>query len=302
MRARQFSTSHSFVTLLFAAACMTSSNASYVFAQTTPPTKAAPTEQAPKQAPKQTQNNREVKLLEINSAARVVFVEGDVSIIGSNNKKRAAKVGDTLFEADNVVTGKDGELHMDMEDSGYIAVRPNTKMYILNYRAMGDTDDTSVIWLLQGSFRAVSGWIGKFNPQKYVVRTPNANIELRGTDHEPFVIPKGVANAEGASGTYDKVNIGGSTIKTAKGKADVNPSQAGFVGYDAKAPRVLAEIPKFFRPARNEKLIEGKHAAIQQRIMERREARRQEVKVRTENAAILNQQRRQEALKAKETK
>lgn len=277
------------------------------FAQTPPPTAPLTVKDAPpaKAAPKSPQSApqnapQEIKLLEINSAARVVFVEGDVAIIGTNKQRRAAKVGDTIFEGDSLATGKDGELHMEMEDGGYIAVRPNTKMQIVNYQAKGDDNDNSVLMLMQGSFRAVSGWIGKFNQQKYVVRTPNATIGLRGTDHEPLVIPKGAAAAEGEPGTYDKVNVGGSTIKTAKGKADINSSQTGFVGLDAKAPRILATTPKFFRAARNEKLIEGKYAAIQQRIMERREARRQEIKVRLENAAALIKQRRQEAAAANE--
>jgi FecR protein len=297
--ARQSSISTLFATLLLSLACAMSGIAHYAFAQTNTPTKSATNEQPAKQA----QNNRdtrEVKLIEINSAARVVFIEGDVSIIGTNNQKRPAKLGDTVFEGDNLVTGKDGELHMDMEDSGYIAVRPNTKMNIVKYQAKGDDGDTSVIGLSQGSFRSVSGWIGKFNQPKYVVRTPNATINIRGTDHESLVILKGTANAEGAAGTYDKVNLGGSTIKTAKGNVNINPSQAGFVGNDAKAPRVMAEVPKFFRATRNEKLIEGKHAAVQQRITERRDARRQEMKIRAENAAALNQQRRQEAAAAKE--
>ncbi len=237
---------------------------------------------------------QEIKLVEINSAARVVFVEGTVSIVGSNNQRRAAKVGDTIFEGDSLVTGKDGELHMDMEDGGYIAVRPNTRMRITKYQARGDENDTSVIGLLQGSFRAVSGWIGKFNQPKYVVKTPNATIGLRGTDHEPLVIPKGAVDAEGEAGTYDKVNIGGSTIKTAQGKAEVVPGQAGFVGHDAKAPRILKDTPKFFRVTRNEKLLDGKHGAVQQRILERRDARRAEVKSRIENAGKIAAERKAE--------
>ncbi len=237
---------------------------------------------------------QEIKLVEINSAARVVFVEGPVSIVGSNDQRRAAKVGDTIFEGDSLVTGKDGELHMDMEDGGYIAVRPNTRMRITKYQARGDANDTSVIGLLQGSFRAVSGWIGKFNQPKYVVKTPNATIGLRGTDHEPLVIPKGTADAEGEPGTYDKVNIGGSTIRTAQGTADVVPGQAGFVGHDAKAPRILKDTPRFFRATRNEKLLDGKHGLVQQRILERRDARRAEVKSRLENAGRMAAERRAE--------
>jgi hypothetical protein len=140
------STANAFATLLLAVACTIANIAPYAFAQTTAPAvpavPSAPTAPAPSaQTPKQTQDTRDtrdVKLLEINSAARVGFVEGDVSIIGTNNQKRAAKVGDTVFEGDNLVTGKDGELHMDMEDGGYIAVRPNTKMRIVKYQAKGD--------------------------------------------------------------------------------------------------------------------------------------------------------------------
>jgi FecR protein len=241
--------------------------------QTTPVTNPAPPAMPPAAA-------KEIKVVEINSAARVVFAEGEVNVIGTNNQRRLAKVGETIFEGDSIVTGKDGELHLDMEDGGYISVRPNTKMRVIKYQAKGNESDTSVLGLLEGSFRAVTGWIGKFNQQKYVIRTPNATIGIRGTDHEPLVIPKGATGAEGEPGTYDKVNIGGSTIRTPQGNANVEPGKSAFVGHDAKPPRVLNDVPKFFRAARNERLVEGKHAAIQERILERREARRNDIKTR----------------------
>ncbi len=270
-------------------------------APATPPATAAAASPATNGAPK------DIKVVEINSAAKVVFVEGEVTILGTNGKRRPAQVGDTIFEGDSLITAANGELHLDMEDGGYMSVRPNTKMRIAKYQAKGDENDTSVIGLLQGSFRAVSGWIGKFNQQKYVIRTPNATIGIRGTDHEPLVIPKGASNAEGEPGTYDKVNIGGSTIRTAQGNADVNPNQSGFVGHDGKAPRALGEVPKFFRATRNEQLIEGKHAAIQQKIMERREQRRAEIKQklgtlqqnRADNKAQRQQQRQQKQAERK---
>ena len=194
------------------------------------------------------------KTVEVNRAAKVVLVEGDVSAFAASKQKRMLKVDDYLVEGDSIVTGKDGELHLDMEDGGYISVRPNTKMRIVKYQAKGEDSDTGVFGLLQGSFRSVTGWIGKFNRDKYTVRTPAATIGIRGTDHEPYVIPKG--SSEGEPGTYDKVNEGGSFIQTQGGRAEVAPNQSGFVSHDKTAkPRVLKDVPRHFRAGRHERLF-----------------------------------------------
>ena len=218
----------------------------------------------------------EPKILEVNNAAKVALVEGEVTVIADKNQRRKVKVGDMLVEGESIVTGKDGELHLDMEDGGYMAIRPNTKMRIVKYQAKGNESDIGLFGLLQGSFRSVTGWIGRFNRAKYTVRTPSAIIGIRGTDHEPLVIPAG--SSEGEAGTYDKVNAGGSVITTPQGRVEVTLNQAGFAAHGAKAaPRMLKEIPGFFRGTRNERLLDGKHDTIQQRIVQRRESRRQEI-------------------------
>lgn len=224
-----------------------------------------------------TSASAEAKIIEVNNAAKVALVEGDVTVIAGKNQRRKVKIGDVLVEGELIVTGKNGELHLDMEDGGYIAIRPNTRMRIVKYQAKGDESDSALFGLLQGSFRSVTGWIGKFNREKYIVRTPNGTIGIRGTDHEPLVIPAG--STEGEAGTYDKVNAGGSVIKTPQGSAEVAPNQAGFAPHDASgAPRMLKEVPSFFKPTRNEKLLDGKHDAVQKQITERREVRKADIK------------------------
>ncbi len=216
------------------------------------------------------------KPLEVNSAATVALVEGDVTIFNAAKQKRSVKVGDNLVEGDAIVTGKDGELHLNMEDGGYMAIRPNTRMRIVKYQANGDDSDSGVFSLLQGSFRSVTGWIGKLNRDKYLVRTPHATIGIRGTDHEPLVIPPG--SSEGDPGTYDKVNIGGSYIQTDEGRAEIEPNRAGFVPHGAKGrPRLLQNVPRWFRATRNEHLLKGKHEQVQKLIEHRRELRRKEI-------------------------
>ena len=217
------------------------------------------------------------KTVEINRAAKVVLVEGDVAAYSPAKQKRALAIGDYISEGDSIVTGKDGELHLYMEDGGYLSVRPNTRMRITKYQAKGESSDSAVFGLLEGSLRSVTGWIGKFNRKNYLVRTPNATVGIRGTDHEPFVIPKG--SSIGEPGTYDKVNEGGSFIQTPAGRADVAPNQSGFVPHDKGAkPRVLTEIPKHFRAGRFDQRFQGKHAEVLARIEKRREDRRAEIK------------------------
>lgn len=229
-----------------------------------------------------------------NLAGKVELVEGDVTVFDKAKKARRVAVGDTVFEGEGIVTGKDGELHLNMEDGGFIAVRPNTRMSIATYRAEGDDQDKGVFSLLQGTFRSVTGWIGKFNPRSYQVRTPTATIGVRGTDHEPLVIPQG--SQEGEPGSYDKVNVGGTTIRTQHGSVDVKPSQAAFAPLHGRpVPRVLNQVPAFFRATRHETAIAARHDVIHKVIDQRRDERR---KVFQEKKSQLEKQKaeRQKAL------
>ncbi|MCK6383013.1 MAG: FecR domain-containing protein [Rhodocyclaceae bacterium] len=227
-------------------------------------------------------------------AGKVELVEGEVTVFDRAKKPRQVAVGDRVHEGEGIVTGRNGELHLAMEDGGFIAVRPDTKMSIAAYRAEGDDRDKSVFSLLEGTFRSVTGWIGKFNPRSYQVRTPTATIGVRGTDHEPLVIPQGATAGE--PGSYDKVNVGATTLQTRHGSVEVRPNQAGFAPLRGKPrPRVLTQVPAFFKATRHEPAIAARHETIRKLIDERREERR---KVLLEKKTQLDKQKaeRQKAI------
>ncbi|MBS0309014.1 MAG: FecR domain-containing protein [Proteobacteria bacterium] len=211
---------------------------------------------------------------------KIDLMDGDVHVFDSQKKERSVRVSDPINEGDSVVTGKDGELHMTMNDDAFIAVRSNSNMNITRYRAEGDDKDEGLIGLVTGSLRSITGWIGKNNPKSYKIKTPTATIGIRGTDHEPKVIPDG--SDEGEPGTYDKVNFGGSYIQTPGGSVDVTPKHAGFAPQARRGvfarPRLLEGIPRFYRPSRHERLIEGKHEAIQRTLLQHREERREQIR------------------------
>lgn len=210
-------------------------------------------------------------------AGRVEESQGDARIYDSAKTMRVARAGEVVYEGDSIVTGVDGEVHLAMEDEGQIAVRPNTRMRIAKYKAEGGSSDTSVIALVQGALRSVTGWIGKYNPKGYAIRTPTATIGVRGTDHETMVIEQG--SREGEAGTYDKVNHGTTLLSTQHGKTEVRPNQAGFVSVSGKAkPRVLPSVPNFFRPARLDNRFQNLHDKVRQQVDTKRTQRIEAIK------------------------
>jgi len=202
-------------------------------------------------------------------AGTVSLVDGDVRFLDANQQARRPNARDPIYEGDSIVTGSGGEVHLDMQDGGYIGVRPGTRMRIVNFKAEGAADDSFLISLLEGSFRAVTGWITHSGNRRAEVQTPTATIGVRGTDYEPLVIPEG--SKAGEPGTYDRVNIGETEMRTKEGSIIVRPNQAGFVPHRGAArPRVLERIPALFKPTRNEKRFEGLHQRIHQHLEERR--------------------------------
>jgi hypothetical protein len=215
-------------------------------------------------------------------AGKVVLVEGDARFRGRSGTERRVKPGDALYEGDSVVTGADGEVHLAMGDGGYIGARPNTEMSFDVFVADGRPDDRSEISLIKGSFRTVTGWIGK--AQSALIRTFDATIGIRGTDHEPLVVPPG--SGEGEPGTYDRVYIGATLLGAPRGAVELRAGQAGYAPRGAGIPpRVLAVIPSFFRPARNEARFNGLHDRIQEQLEKLRRERGLSADARDDRAA-----------------
>jgi hypothetical protein len=213
------------------------------------------------------------------TAGAVSLVEGDVRFLDANQQVRRPNLGDPVYEGDNIVTGNDGEVHLDMQDGGYIGVRPGTRMRIVNFKAEGGADDGFLFSLLEGSFRAVTGWITRSGGRRAEVQTPTVTIGIRGTDYEPLVIPEG--SKAGEPGTYNRVNIGETEMRTSQGSVIVKPNQAGFVPHrGAVKPRLLDRVPAFFRPTRNEKRFEGLHQRIHQNLEQRRQQRIKDIEQR----------------------
>lgn len=174
-------------------------------------------------------------------AGRVQFVHGKVQLTTAAGVTHAIKKGEAVNEGDTLLSSPSASAQIRMEDGGMVAMRPDTRLKIDRFSFDGEQDGTerSFFSLFKGGFRAITGKIGKKNKANYRIITPATTIGIRGTDHETFVVtPDSSMAATTPVGTYNKVNLGETTMTTQKGTLSVLPNQMGFVGDADQMPRL----------------------------------------------------------------
>ena len=186
--------------------------------------------------------------------------------------------GQKIYEGQTITTASDSEVHLVTEDGGVLALRPDTKFRVDEYKADGDSADKIFMSLFKGAVRSITGWIGKHNTSAYRITTPTATIGVRGTDHETTVIENGGGDEPG---TYDTVNEGSTILKTARGETEVSPGKFAFVPKSrAAAPYLLTKQPNFWatRRLRIEGRIQQRKAYYHHRMERMRDERIKQVR------------------------
>ncbi|MGH8746986.1 MAG: FecR family protein, partial [Burkholderiales bacterium] len=207
-------------------------------------------------------------------AGTVEFASGDSMITPQVGDSRLVAKGSEVHESDTIVTFNGGEAQLHMLDGAYLMVRENSRIKIDAYVADGGDKDRSILDLIKGAVRSITGWIGKYNRAAYEIRTPIlVTIGVRGTDHEVTYIPPG--DPRGAPGVYDKVNEGMAFMRSGSAVVEVPPQRAVFSAWGAipHPPRLLASIPRFFKPGPHEREFALRARASVRTIAAQRQAR-----------------------------
>lgn len=183
-----------------------------------------------------------------SDAGRMQFAAGDVRIVSSDQRTRPAAKGDFVREGDRVSTGTGANAQIVMSDGGIIAMRPGSDLVIQQFRYAGKDDgsESSILSLIRGGFRTITGVIGRRNRDNYQVHTATATIGIRGTDHEVYYVPPPAPGEKpiGDPGTYNRVNSGETFIRTEQGTSFVGPNQIAFAP-PRQAPQILKTPPAF---------------------------------------------------------
>ncbi|MEI7430866.1 MAG: hypothetical protein WCL27_10455 [Betaproteobacteria bacterium] len=195
-------------------------------------------------------------------------IKGDITVTGLNGETRQLKKGSTVYIGEKVVAASDGEAVLQTADAGVVAIRPGAAFIPERFAAEGKKTDHQVLRLITGSLRLISGWIGKLNGNEHRVLTPTATIGIRGTDHEPYVLPPELTSQTYQQGTYDKVNRGETLLDANGGNVAIESGKVGFArdpnSVETKTralmtlllPTILSKVPDFYVPGAFDKELD----------------------------------------------
>lgn len=195
-----------------------------------------------------------------NDAGSVIFARGEVT--AERQPPVALAKGDTVLDDDTVATGDASRAQLQLTDGAKIAIRPNSRLRIDEYRfaaaASGDpsgtivstSSDRSVATLIKGGFRTITGAIGKENEEDYEVRTPVGVLGIRGTDYTAVFcnadcnfVPGVNPNAPIEDGLYLGVTEGEIFFRNENGDIDIQAGEYAFIPLADRVPVPLDAPP-----------------------------------------------------------
>ena len=162
------------------------------------------------------------------AVGQAIKKQGKVFVISSEAKTRDLDIGSEVFVGDRIFTGVKGFVRLSMIDEAKIDLRCNSEMLIEDYQLIRG-GNRSVIYLIKGSVKKITGSIGKMAEDIYEMRTPLATVGVRGTEYAIRVL-----QAHGCDGSVDvnskglfvKVNRGAIDVKTNRKKQALNKGEA----------------------------------------------------------------------------
>ena len=115
------------------------------------------------------------------SIGKIVSMQGDISI------ERAEKifipsVGFKLEKNDTVKTEKNAKAKLVFSDNTIITVGKSSVMNISEFLYGSKENSKAEFGFLEGTFKTITGKVGKIAPKSFKLKTRNATIGIRGTE------------------------------------------------------------------------------------------------------------------------
>lgn len=194
-------------------------------------------------------------------AGTVTFVSGEVT--AERQPPVALQRGEDVLVSDAVVTAAASRAQLLFIDDAKLAIRPNSRIVIDEYvhaaataapgAVISSADDASVINLVKGGFRSITGAIGDDNPQNYEVRTAVGVLGIRGTDFAVLLCRADCAWASDVAagsavpdGLYIMVTTGATFFRNDVMTIDIDAGQFVFIPLDTRRPERLDLPPAVF--------------------------------------------------------
>jgi len=181
-------------------------------------------------------------------AGSVLFAKGEVT--AERAPAVALAKGDAVLDDDTISTGEASRAQLLMIDGAKIAIRPNSQLRIDEYSYSQDktqanittTDDKSVMSLVKGGFRTITGAIGKENKEDYEVRTAVGVLGIRGTNFT-VLLCSGDCGQNAEDGLYIGVTEGAIVFRNPAGEIVVKAGEFAFIPMATRQPEMLDAPP-----------------------------------------------------------
>ncbi len=190
-----------------------------------------------------------VKPVKLKKVGTVAESNGDVIAVDRRKVSRKLKKGAPVYLGDKVITGEAGSVRLRMIDDAVLDLRCFSIMVIEEY-ALNTSNRRSILNLLQGSLKKVTGQIGKKTEDIYELRTPVASVGVRGTEYALRVF-----QSKGCGGTIDADD--GFYLEVIKGLVDVHneagrqvvaKGETAYVPLPKAAPKKVKVKPGILKP------------------------------------------------------
>lgn len=141
---------------------------------------------------------------------KVLMTTGSVSAKASGGERALQRKSD-VFVGDTVVTGKDSQVQLRMNDGALIALGAGSEFEVKSYRynEAGKKDEVALA-LIKGGLRTITGQVDKSG---YKMTTPAATLGIRGTIFEVHVAADGTTTVILRDGGVDVTGQVGDKIK-----------------------------------------------------------------------------------------
>ena len=201
-----------------------------------------------------------------NIAARVAQLVGQAVAIDKRGVQRALRIGSPIYATDVIETRAQSYAVLAFLDEGRVTLQPGARLEIEQFRYEPGRPESgiSVMRLLRGGMRALTGLLVRNNPRSSRVETVVATIGFRGTGFDAWCSgpcesgPGGAPLAQTASATPSVGLTDGLFVSTWEGEVEVrNPAgvltlgvgQTVLVTARNRPPTYLPDIPQFMRDA-----------------------------------------------------
>lgn len=195
-----------------------------------------------------------------NEIGKVTHLSGILTVDREGAQGKVLSIDSVIMEGDVLKTEEDSFVRVKFSDKSEIVLRPETefKVNALKFNADKPDENKADMDLIKGGMRAVTGLIGKNNPDAVRTGTPTATIGIRGTHFGAMFCDGNCGSVPTASGSpppnglHTDVVSGGISLTNSAGTVNVGAGQYGYVANATALPAIVPPsqgVPVVMPPA-----------------------------------------------------